>query len=526
MDRYDAILEHLKKAQSRGLEAVNSSLDSISASLEDLIETAKESVKGAVPGTPEECFPISQIEAAINELRGQAAGPPGISLDILRTLDRARSQSELLRELLPMLAEHVGRAVVLVIRDETASAWSGIGFTDGERLRSWQGAVGDSPALRRMMESAMPLSFTPAEDSLFAEWLAGDEAPDEGVLLPVFLRGKLMGAIYADHSGKESWDLHAAQSLVAVSCWLIDTLHHRQDFPTPMLAEIEVFEPAAAPVPVAEEPPEAEPAEAETIEPELEAAEPVEVVAELELEVESEQEPEPEPEPEPAFEVADAPSFEPEETPAEIEVETSSPEEADFESPDEATAPEEPEAAAADYDFGATEEATEDEGGEPDFDPSATMRVDVSEMVTPEALKEMEGPPVEAVADVEAPPVAEVRPVPPPVQPVRPPGEVAPVPPAAVDSAAVLLSPEDEARHEEARRFARLLVSEIKLYNEDEVERGRAGNDLYQRLQDDIERSREMFEKRIPAEVRADQDFFHEELVRILADGDDGALGM
>ena len=152
MDRYDAILEHLKKAQSRGLEAVSTSLDSISASFEDLIESAKASVKGAVPGTPEECFPISQIEAAINELRGQAAGPPGISLDILRTLDRARSQSELLRELLPMLAEHVGRAVVLVIRDETASAWSGIGFTDGERLRSWQGAVGDSPALRRMME--------------------------------------------------------------------------------------------------------------------------------------------------------------------------------------------------------------------------------------------------------------------------------------------------------------------------------------------------------------------------------------
>ncbi|MFV2071914.1 MAG: hypothetical protein ACC742_04585 [Thermoanaerobaculales bacterium] len=522
MDRYDAILEHLKKAQSRGLDAVSSSLDSISASFEELIEAAKATVKEAAPGSPEECFPLSQIEAAINELRGQVAAPTGISLDLLRTLDRARSQSELLRELLPMLAEHVDRAVVLVIRDEKASAWSGIGFADGDRLRSWQGAVEDSPALQRMVESATSLSFAPADDSLFARWIAGDEAPEEGVLLPVYLRGKLMGAIYADRSGEEeSWDIQAVQSLVAISCWLIDTLHHRQDFPTPMLAEIEAFEPAVAAPAVAEAPPGIESAQAETIEPELEleTAEPVELA--------SEPEPVAAPEPEAAFEAADAPSFEPEEASPEIEPESPSPEGVDIESPDDVTLPEEPGPAAADHDFDAPDEATEDEGSTPDFDPSATMRVDLSEMVIPpEASEEVQGPPAEAVAEVEAPPAAEVRPAPPPVQPVQPPEEVAPEPPAVEDSAAVQLSPEDEARHEEARRFARLLVSEIKLYNEDEVDRGRSGNDLYQRLQDDIDRSREMFEKRIPAEVRTDRDYFQEELVRILADGDDGALGM
>ncbi len=85
---------------------------------------------------------------------------------------------------------------------------------------------------------------------------------------------------------------------------------------------------------------------------------------------------------------------------------------------------------------------------------------------------------------------------------------------------------EDEAQREEARRFARLLVSEIKLYNEEQVERGRETKDLYQRLQEDINRSREMFEKRIAPEVRTDQDYFQDELVRILADGDPEALGM
>jgi hypothetical protein len=84
---------------------------------------------------------------------------------------------------------------------------------------------------------------------------------------------------------------------------------------------------------------------------------------------------------------------------------------------------------------------------------------------------------------------------------------------------------EEEAQQEEARRFARLLVSEIKLYNEERVERGREAGDLYQRLQEDIDRSREMFDKRISAEVRAQNDYFQDELVRILADGDPDLLG-
>ena len=71
-----------------------------------------------------------------------------------------------------------------------------------------------------------------------------------------------------------------------------------------------------------------------------------------------------------------------------------------------------------------------------------------------------------------------------------------------------------------------LLVSEIKLYNEEQVERGRESSDIYQRLREDIDRSREMFEKRISAEVRERQDYFQDELVRVLADGDPDLLGM
>jgi hypothetical protein len=78
---------------------------------------------------------------------------------------------------------------------------------------------------------------------------------------------------------------------------------------------------------------------------------------------------------------------------------------------------------------------------------------------------------------------------------------------------------------DDARRLARLLISEIKLYNEKKVEDGRAAQDLYERLKDDIERSRQVYDERTPASIRQDTNFFHDELVRILADGRAEALG-
>lgn len=92
--------------------------------------------------------------------------------------------------------------------------------------------------------------------------------------------------------------------------------------------------------------------------------------------------------------------------------------------------------------------------------------------------------------------------------------------------AAPQLTPEEQRRHDEARRFARLLVSEIRLYNEQAVQDGKANRDIYQRLKDDIDRSREMYEQRVPQEIRAASNYFFEELVRTLADGDPDALGL
>jgi hypothetical protein len=84
---------------------------------------------------------------------------------------------------------------------------------------------------------------------------------------------------------------------------------------------------------------------------------------------------------------------------------------------------------------------------------------------------------------------------------------------------------EERRLHNDARRFARLLISEIKLYNEQKVAEGRIEHDLYDRLREYIDRSREMYDKRVKAEVAARYDYFHGELVNTLAEGDESKLG-
>jgi hypothetical protein len=80
---------------------------------------------------------------------------------------------------------------------------------------------------------------------------------------------------------------------------------------------------------------------------------------------------------------------------------------------------------------------------------------------------------------------------------------------------------EDEAA---ARRYARLLVSEIKLYHEPAVIEGRRERDLMARLGGEIARARVLYEQRVPPSVPGAANHFRDELVRTLADGDASLL--
>ena len=113
------------------------------------------------------------------------------------------------------------------------------------------------------------------------------------------------------------------------------------------------------------------------------------------------------------------------------------------------------------------------------------------------------------VKDMEAPAIAKRAPTP------------SPLAPASLDS----MDPETRKQHEDAKRFARLLVSEIKLYNEAKVQQGRQQRVIYSMLKDDIERSRQLYSERVSSRIRESTNYFDDELIRILADGDPAALG-
>ena len=85
------------------------------------------------------------------------------------------------------------------------------------------------------------------------------------------------------------------------------------------------------------------------------------------------------------------------------------------------------------------------------------------------------------------------------------------------------MSAEDADVHRKAQRFARLLIDEVKLYNQVKVTEGRKNRDLYDRLKEDIEKSRATYTKRYGNTVAASGDYLDAEIVRSLA-GDDASL--
>jgi hypothetical protein len=130
-----------------------------------------------------------------------------------------------------------------------------------------------------------------------------------------------------------------------------------------------------------------------------------------------------------------------------------------------------------------------------------------------------------AVPPVEEPAASSDIPAfsPPPAPPIFTPP---PKPPKSAQPVSSVSGSETEQRaHNDARRFARLLVSEIKLYNAAKVNDGRRNYDLYDRLKDEIDRNRKVYDKRVAPTVAARIDYFYEELVQTLAEGDPAKLG-
>ena len=145
----------------------------------------------------------------------------------------------------------------------------------------------------------------------------------------------------------------------------------------------------------------------------------------------------------------------------------------------------------------------------PALAPAPTMVADSATAEAESAITEVQS----AVAEID-PALAEPLPI------IHAETEATPeTPPVAA------ISPEDQEVHRKAQRFARLLVDEIKLYNQAKVGEGRKNKDLYDRLKEAIEKSRGTYQKRYGHTVAASGNYFQHEIIRSLAEDDLSIMG-
>ena len=81
------------------------------------------------------------------------------------------------------------------------------------------------------------------------------------------------------------------------------------------------------------------------------------------------------------------------------------------------------------------------------------------------------------------------------------------------------LSPEERAAHEKARRLARVLASDISIYNREKKERGIREGNLVAMLGYEIKKSWEIYKERVGSEFANSTPYFRDALNDLLADG-------
>jgi len=422
------------------------------------------------------------IFAHLQTARGQqpsSASVPAAAPDSTSAIKRAvhdiegrQTQTEILKSLLTGASNFAERVALFVIKNDQAIGWRICESSDPTNLELIGGVslpLSAETILTQAVQSRDSSAGEPrstSEGQMLVDQLGG--SPRFAVAVPLIVRGKVVAVLYGDSSSDSSAvNLDALEVLVRVASMAVNVASVHRAAP----------EPAAEPV----------------------AAKPAE----------------PTPQAEPAAEITYAPQVE-----ARLEEPVSEPV---YAQPEITAAPEEP---------AAEEPASEQFPSSSDFEvvtetPAGQYEFTAEPVAEKSAVEEPEVWTAPAPAEVVAP---EPAPQPSPAAPAFTSDFATPLGRSrrfGVSEPELPIEVSDEERrlHNDARRFARLLVSEIKLYNEPKVKEGRSNSDLYDRLREDIDRSRQMYDKRVAPPVAARHDYFHQELVNMLAEGDPAKLG-
>ena len=74
----------------------------------------------------------------------------------------------------------------------------------------------------------------------------------------------------------------------------------------------------------------------------------------------------------------------------------------------------------------------------------------------------------------------------------------------------------DPQQVEAARRFARIILSDIALYNQSAVEDGIRGGNFREVLAAELKEGRDLYNKRVPEDVRASMDYLEDEIQKFV----------
>lgn len=416
--------------------------------------------------------------------------------DAVADISSQDSQSAILKSLVQHAEQFADRGAFFIIKNDHFVGWKVFGAdqTAENAIREVHFPASADTVLGNAVAAGSTSTDGRSGDGAFLEPLNFGQ-PDRMVAIPLVARGKGVAVLYADGNGTNREALETLVRVAGVTVELRAAGHPHEESSA---AEFEAPQPSPEPAYVPE--PAPEPTYAPPVEEFRTADEQfAQTISDMPtVSVEAEQAPEPVP-------TADF-SFASESIP----FDDAQPAADAFQSPS----------------FDAVPSYQPEPQPEPEVATSGAMVFDSGGSIEPA---------VPASSPFEAP-VAEFQPAPVAAEPAY---ETAIEPVAVIDAQPAPAArysdrpvdlpidvPEAERRiHNDARRFARLLVSEIKLYNEKKVLEGRQAHDLYERLREAIDRSREMYDKRVQPPVAAKFDYFHYELVNSLAEGNAERLG-
>jgi len=549
-------------------------------------ETREEAERGFQARLEQACSEASAIarresEAQIEDLReqleasrkaltlavssSQQASSQTANFDTVKTaiedIDSQRTQSETLAALVRRAAQFAPRVIFFVVKGGDAVGWKASGFENG--LNDETAKLLNVPAQKQSLLRDALANFRPATsdpqsasdgDSSAVLGLYSSPVPERAVAIPLLVRNKAAAVLYADSGtqSENSINTAAIESLMRVAGMTIELLPARRGVPSVLgTPQPQLSSPAPAPSAVTQETAVPQPtAFAEAIQTgpvsrrETQEVSPDRVWQEAEPQVQQEAQAE------------EAEAFEPDEIADEKHKTEELPPlpgtaapgdehqyQAEFSAPEPERIEAEPFAKTTPprrITREVTDTSVETFDGAPQFEPPAAPTppsapayaqqavtdesimtsarsgtsaptMPMSEFVAPTVEERIVAPEISAFQSPPAPVFTQPAEMPRPAQPMT--------------SVPTPGSETEQRAHNDARRFARLLVSEIKLYNAAKVNDGRRNYDLYDRLKDEIDRSRKVYDKRVAPAVAGRFDYFYDELVQTLAEGDPAKLG-